>query len=95
MASEALKSVNANCHRDQLARWVRRQGRPTSNTFHNPDFVVSAWTAEGEILGVRHRSWPLHSVQFHPESFLTAEGPQLLRNFIELAPATPVEAGQR
>jgi anthranilate synthase component II len=53
-------------------------------TFTNPDFVISAWTDEGEIMGVRHRRWPLHGVQFHPESFLTAEGPQLLKNFVEL-----------
>jgi anthranilate synthase/aminodeoxychorismate synthase-like glutamine amidotransferase len=61
-------------------------------TFKNPDFVVSAWTDEDEIMGVRHRVWPLHGVQFHPESFLTLEGPTLLRNFVEvvaprLAPA--------
>ena len=54
-------------------------------TFQNPDFVVSAWTEEGEIMGVRHRTWPLHGVQFHPESFLTMEGPRLLRNFLEMA----------
>jgi anthranilate synthase/aminodeoxychorismate synthase-like glutamine amidotransferase len=54
-------------------------------TWHNPDFVVSAWTQEDEIMGVRHKNWPLHGVQFHPESFLTLEGPQLLRNFIALA----------
>jgi hypothetical protein len=95
MASQALKSVNANCYRDQLARWVLRQGRPTSNSFHNPEFVVSVRTAGGEIMGVRHRGRPLHGVRFHPESFLTAEGPQLLRNFIELVPATSAEAGQR
>jgi anthranilate synthase/aminodeoxychorismate synthase-like glutamine amidotransferase len=53
-------------------------------TFTNPDFVVSAWTAEDEIMGVRHRTWPLHGVQFHPESFLTAEGPQLLKNFLDM-----------
>jgi anthranilate synthase/aminodeoxychorismate synthase-like glutamine amidotransferase len=53
-------------------------------TFDNPDFVVAAWTDEGEIMGVRHKSWPLHGVQFHPESFLTAEGPTLLKNFVEL-----------
>jgi anthranilate synthase/aminodeoxychorismate synthase-like glutamine amidotransferase len=53
-------------------------------TFHNPDFVISAWTAEGEIMGVRHKTWPLHGVQFHPESFLTEEGPKLLRNFVEM-----------
>jgi anthranilate synthase/aminodeoxychorismate synthase-like glutamine amidotransferase len=54
------------------------------DTFQNPDFVVCAWTAEGEIMGVRHRTWPLHGVQFHPESFLTVEGPRLLKNFIAL-----------
>src|SRR6185369_6631613 len=56
-------------------------------TFNNPDFVVSAWTAEGEIMGVRHRTWQLHGVQFHPESFLTVEGPKLLRNFVEIGKA--------
>lgn len=55
-------------------------------TFHNPDFVISAWTQEGEIMGVRHKEWPLHGVQFHPESFLTEEGPKLLRNFVEMKP---------
>ncbi len=54
------------------------------DTFHNPDFVVCAWTDEDEIMGVRHKSWPLHGVQFHPESFLTLEGPQLLKNFLQL-----------
>jgi anthranilate synthase/aminodeoxychorismate synthase-like glutamine amidotransferase len=56
-------------------------------TWTNPDFDVTAWTAEGEIMGVRHKRWPLHGVQFHPESFLTVEGPRLLRNFLEMAPA--------
>jgi len=55
-------------------------------TFHNPDFVISAWTDEGEIMGVRHKSWPLHGVQFHPESFLTIEGPKLLANFVGMKP---------
>ncbi|HEV3143983.1 MAG TPA: aminodeoxychorismate/anthranilate synthase component II [Gemmataceae bacterium] len=53
-------------------------------TWNNPDFVISAWTDEGEIMGVRHKSWPLHGVQFHPESFLTLEGPKLLKNFLEI-----------
>jgi anthranilate synthase/aminodeoxychorismate synthase-like glutamine amidotransferase len=53
-------------------------------TWNHPDFVVSAWTEEGEIMGVRHKTWPLHGVQFHPESFLTVEGPALLKNFVEL-----------
>ncbi len=53
-------------------------------TFHNPDFIISAWTKEGEIMGLRHKQWPLHGVQFHPESFLTLEGPKLLSNFVAL-----------
>jgi anthranilate synthase/aminodeoxychorismate synthase-like glutamine amidotransferase len=54
------------------------------DSFHHPDFTITAWTEEGEIMGVRHRTWPLHGVQFHPESFLTLEGPRLLRNFLEM-----------
>jgi len=58
------------------------------DTFTNPDFVVTAWTDENEIMGVRHKTWPLHGVQFHPESFLTLEGPKLLKNFVDMrAPA--------
>ena len=48
-----------------------------------PELEVSAWTAEGEIMGVRHRSKQLEGVQFHPESILTLEGKHLLRNFLE------------
>jgi anthranilate synthase/aminodeoxychorismate synthase-like glutamine amidotransferase len=53
-------------------------------TFTNPDFVVSAWTDEGEIMGVRHRQHPIWGVQFHPESILTENGRQIVRNFLEL-----------
>jgi anthranilate synthase component II len=48
---------------------------------------LSAWTAEGEIMGVRHREQRLEGIQFHPESILTIEGKQLLKNFLELAHA--------
>ncbi len=48
------------------------------------DFVVCAWTEEKEIMGVRHRCWPLHGVQFHPESFLTEDGNRLLANFLAI-----------
>ena len=54
------------------------------DTFQHPEFIVTAWTDENEIMGVRHRTWPLHGVQFHPESFLTSEGPKLLKNFVEM-----------
>jgi anthranilate synthase/aminodeoxychorismate synthase-like glutamine amidotransferase len=47
-----------------------------------PDLIVDATTADGVIMGIRHRSRPLHGVQFHPESFLTPEGPRLLARFL-------------
>jgi anthranilate synthase/aminodeoxychorismate synthase-like glutamine amidotransferase len=47
-----------------------------------PEFKVVAQTDLGEIMGVRHVSWPLEGVQYHPESFLTLEGTKLLSNFI-------------
>jgi len=53
-----------------------------------PDCLeLSAWTQEGEIMGVRHREAVLEGIQFHPESILTLEGKQLLKNFLELARA--------
>ena len=45
---------------------------------------VTADTAEGEIMGLQHREFPVHGVQFHPESILSREGKNLLRNFLAL-----------
>jgi anthranilate synthase/aminodeoxychorismate synthase-like glutamine amidotransferase len=62
-----------------------------------PVLEVSARTAEGEIMGVRHRALVVEGVQFHPESILTPEGPRLLRNFLEQsagARAAPATAGE-
>lgn len=48
-----------------------------------PDALeVTAWTSDGIIMGVKHRRYPVHGVQFHPESFLTACGHQVLGNFL-------------
>jgi para-aminobenzoate synthetase component 2 len=46
------------------------------------DLQVTAWTEDGEIMGVRHRQHRIEGVQFHPESILTAEGKRLLGNFL-------------
>lgn len=45
--------------------------------------MVTARSDEGEIMGIRHRCWPVEGVQFHPESILTKEGKQLLQNFLQ------------
>jgi anthranilate synthase component 2 len=54
----------------------------------SPDFVVSAWAdapgGEREIMAIRHKSHPVVGVQFHPESFLTEHGHEMLRNFLAL-----------
>ena len=67
-------------------------GRFTASRYHSlvvsdrdlPDALeVSARTCEdGVIMGLRHRTWPVHGVQFHPESILTGEGRRILRNFL-------------
>jgi para-aminobenzoate synthetase component 2 len=56
---------------------VRRESLPES-------LEVTAETAEGEVMGLRHRDYPIHGVQFHPESVLTPEGMALLKNFLAL-----------
>jgi len=49
------------------------------------ELVVTAWVAEGEIMGMRHRTLPVWGVQFHPESILTEGGRELLQNFLDLS----------
>jgi anthranilate synthase/aminodeoxychorismate synthase-like glutamine amidotransferase len=50
-----------------------------------PDcFEISAWTDDGEIMGIRHKSLPVEGVQFHPESILTLAGKELLNNFLKM-----------
>ena len=57
---------------------VRREDLPA-------ELEVTAWTDDGEIMGVQHQSRPVHGVQFHPESIATEYGHELLGNFLDLA----------
>ncbi len=59
---------------------IRRETLP-------PELRVTAWTKEGEIMGVRHARHPIFGVQFHPESILTTVGKDVLQNFLDLAKA--------
>ncbi len=54
---------------------VKREGLPDC-------LEVTAWTADGEIMGIRHRQYPVEGVQFHPESFMNEVGKDILRNFL-------------
>jgi anthranilate synthase component 2 len=57
---------------------VRREDLPA-------DLEVTAWTDDGEIMGVQHKTRPIFGVQFHPESIATEGGHQMLANFMDLA----------
>ena len=48
------------------------------------DFIVTAYTQDGIIMGVKMKNFPLYGVQFHPESILTGEGKKILNNFLKL-----------
>lgn len=57
---------------------IPREGLPA-------DLEVSAWTSDGEVMGIRHRSHLVEGIQFHPESILTKEGKKILKNFLDVS----------
>ncbi len=48
------------------------------------ELTVTAFTKEGEVMGLQHKTRPIHGVQFHPESILTTHGKQILKNFLKI-----------
>ncbi|MDO9559835.1 MAG: aminodeoxychorismate/anthranilate synthase component II [Syntrophales bacterium] len=51
-----------------------------------PCLKISAETAEGEVMGLRHETYPVEGIQFHPESILTPQGKRIIRNFLNMLP---------
>lgn len=100
-ADRLMHGKVSSIHHDEEGVFAGLKNPFTATRYHSlivPDhalgdeLVVTAWTADAdhprEIMGLRHRHYPVHGVQFHPESFLTEEGVGLLENFLNLpAPA--------
>jgi anthranilate synthase/aminodeoxychorismate synthase-like glutamine amidotransferase len=49
-------------------------------------FDLRAWTKDEEIMAIQHKEYPLHGIQFHPESFMTEDGAKLMKNFLSIRP---------
>jgi anthranilate synthase/aminodeoxychorismate synthase-like glutamine amidotransferase len=91
-ASRLMHGKTDLIHHDGLGIYVGMPNPFTATRYHSliirpgtlsDDFLVTAWTDQNEIMGVRHKTWPLEGVQYHPESFLTEKGERLLANFLK------------
>jgi len=91
LAMQPMHGKTDRIHHDGKEVYAGMSNPFTATRYHSliilkntmpPEFAITAWTERDEIMGVRHKSWPLEGVQFHPESFLTEEGSRLLANFL-------------
>jgi anthranilate synthase/aminodeoxychorismate synthase-like glutamine amidotransferase len=91
-AERLMHGKTDRIHHDGRTIYVGMPNPFTATRYHSliikngtlpPEFEIASWTARDEIMGVRHKTWPLEGVQFHPESFLTEQGERLLANFLK------------
>jgi para-aminobenzoate synthetase component 2 len=91
-AERLMHGKTSQIHHDGKSVFEGLENPLTATRYHSlivkketlPDsFEISAWTAEDEIMAIRHKSLPIEGVQFHPESIMTSFGKQMLKNFIE------------
>jgi len=92
-AQQLMHGKTSVIHTSQQGVFANLPKDYTVNRYHSlaiersscpTDLEVTAWTDDGEIMGVRHRSLPIEGVQFHPESILTEHGHALLNNFLKM-----------
>ncbi|MBU3571645.1 aminodeoxychorismate/anthranilate synthase component II [Priestia aryabhattai] len=91
-ADKLMHGKTSEMHHDDRTIFKGLDNPFTATRYHSliveksslPDcFEISAWTAEDEIMAIRHKSLPIEGVQFHPESIMTSYGKEMLKNFIE------------
>ncbi len=86
--TSAIKHVGTGCYEGLPNPFIatRYHSLTISRDSLPEDFEVTAWTDDrDELMGIRHKTMPIEGVQFHPESFLTVEGSQLMANFLGLS----------
>jgi len=92
-ASKLMHGKTSMVHHDGKTIYKGIETPFEANRYHSlivsketlPDcFEVSAWTEEGEVMGIRHKEFPLEGMQYHPESILTPLGKDVLKNFLSL-----------
>lgn len=93
-AQELMHGKTSEITTTQQGVFANLPERFTVNRYHSlairrsdcpAELEVTAWTDDGEIMGVRHKTLPIQGVQFHPESILTEHGHAMLKNFLEQA----------